>query len=106
MWDLDLVQRAPHRAAIIDDGLLLVGRLRYGEQMAGIEVVRVHDGSTGLAWITLAAELARRGRRTYVPKSQKTRALRKVLMQHTKADGTDAKAAALLRQPSRSNAHC
>jgi transposase len=52
---------------------------------------------TGLAWLPLAAELSRRGHKVYLPKPQKTHALRKFLAQHTKTDAIDACTAALVR---------
>jgi transposase len=52
---------------------------------------------TGLAWLPLAAELSRQGHKVYMPKPQKTHALRKFLAQHAKTDGIDACAAALVR---------
>ena len=106
---LDLALRAPHRAAIFDDGKAICRTFAVPRTMDGInELMRratIGHGEpcefimepTGLAWVPLAAELTRRGHRTYVPKPQKTHALRKFFKEHTKTDGTDAKAAALLR---------
>lgn len=106
---LDLALRAPHRAAIFDDGHAVGRTFAVPRTKDGIdELIRRatadHDEPcefimepTGLAWVPLAAELVRRGHRTYVPKPQRTYAFRKFLKEHTKTDGTDAKAAALLR---------
>lgn len=106
---LDLALRAPHRAAIFDDGNAVGRTFAVPRTAAGVDdlirrATTNHDGPcefimepTGFAWVPLAAELTRRGHRTYVPKPQKTHALRKFLKEHTKSDGTDAKAAALLR---------
>jgi transposase len=52
---------------------------------------------TGLVWIPLAAELTRRGHRTYVPKPQKTYDLRKFYAKYTKTDSEDASALARVR---------
>lgn len=106
---LDLALRAPHRAAIFDDGNAVGGSFAVPRNKSGIDdllrrATAHHEGPcefimepTGLAWLALAAELVRRGHRTYVPKPQKTYALRKFLHNHTKTDGTDARAGALLR---------
>lgn len=114
---LDLALRAPHRAAIFDDGDAVGGSFAVPRSRAGVDdLIRrstaKHDGPcefimepTGLAWVPLAAELVRRGHRTYVPKPQKTYALRKFLREHTKTDATDARAAALLRHVDPSGVH-
>src|SRR5205085_1218291 len=60
---------------------------------------------TGLAWLVLAAEIIRRGHRAYVPKPQKTHALRKFLSAHTKTDSRDAVAAALVRHVDHDGVH-
>jgi transposase len=113
---LDLALRAPHHAAIYDDGQAVGRSFPVARTKAGIdELLRraSRDGAvcefimepTGLAWVAIAAELARRGHRTYVPKPQKTHALRKFLKEHAKTDGTDAGAAALLRHVDRDGVH-
>jgi transposase len=114
---LDLALRAPHRAAIFDDGDAVGGSFAVARSRTGVdELIRRattnHDGPcefimepTGYAWVPLAAELVRLGHRTYVPKPQKTHALRKFLREHTKTDATDAKAAALLRHVDPTGVH-
>ena len=106
---LDLAFCAPHRAVIYDDAQAVGRSFAVPRTKAGIDklVERATCGvagpcefimePTGLAWISLCAELIRRGHRTYVPKPQKTYALRKFYAEFTKDDGNDAKAAALVR---------
>ncbi len=114
---IDLALKAPHRA-VIYDGAMPAGRpFRVERNRAGIDelVRRATAGRddpcefimepTGLAWLPLAAELARRGHRTYVPKPQKTAALRKFLQQFAKTDNADAKAQALVRHVDPSGVH-
>lgn len=105
---LDLALRAPHRAAICDDGTLVGTCFPVPATIEGIDELlrRAAVGAdapfeitmepTGLVWLPLAAELNRRGHRTYVVKPQKVHALREFLSEHAKTDGTDARAAALL----------
>jgi transposase len=107
---IDLALKAPHRA-VVYEGEKPVGKsFRIKRSKAGIdELVRratagIADVTcefimepTGLAWLPVAAELSLRGHRTYVPKPQKTHALRKFLSQFAKTDDVDAKAQALVR---------
>lgn len=106
---LDLAFRAPHRAAVFD-GAEPVGRpFRVERTKAGFDELErratadvagpceVIMEPTGLAWLTVAAEMARRGHRIYVPKTQKTAALRKFYSTFTKSDSIDAQAQALVR---------
>src|SRR5690349_14230507 len=86
---IDLARRAPRRATVYE-GAEQIGRpIRVERTMEGIDaLVRratagAGDGQcefimepTGLAWLPLAAELDRRGFRTFVPKAAKTAALR------------------------------
>jgi transposase len=114
---IDLALRAPHRAAIFDDAEAVGASFPVTRDKAGIDhlIRRATAGQegpcefimepTGFAWLPLAAELVRRGHRTYVPKPQKTHALRKFLREHTKTDATDATAAALLRHVDQSGVH-
>jgi transposase len=109
--------QAPHRAAIFDDGVAVGASFAVARSKAGIDdlmrrATTRHDGPcefimepTGFAWVPIAAEIVRRGHRTYVPKPQKTYALRRFLKEHTKTDATDAKAAALLRHVDPSGVH-
>jgi transposase len=107
---IDLALKAPHRAVVFDGPQPVGKSFRVERSKAGIdELIRratagVGEGPcefimepTGLAWLPLAAELALRGHRTYVPKPQKTHALRKFLSQFAKTDAVDAKAQALVR---------
>jgi len=106
---LDLALRAPHRAAVFDDDRAIGRPFPVVSTKAGIDslVERATAGTegpcefvmepTGLVWMPLAAELARRGHRTYVPKPQKTYDLRKFYAKHTKTDGEDASALGRVR---------
>jgi len=106
---IDIALRAAHRAAVYDDGERRGRPFPVAQTRAGIdELVRRtsagHEGAcefvmepTGLAWLPLAAELSRQGHKVFMPKPQKTHALRKFLAQHAKTDAIDACAAALVR---------
>jgi transposase len=106
---IDIALKAAHKAAVYEDGERLGRPFAVAQTKEGVEelVRRATHGTgdpvefvmepTGLAWLPLAAELARRGHRVYVPKPQKTHALRKFLAQHTKTDAVDACTAALVR---------
>lgn len=106
---IDIALRAAHKAAVYEDGERLGRPFSVAQTKEGVDelVRRATDGTsepvefvmepTGLAWLPLAAELSRRGHRVYVPKPQKTYALRKFLAQHTKTDAIDACTAALVR---------
>jgi transposase len=114
---IDLALQAAHKAAVYEDGEPLGRPFPVERTRAGVdELVRratagLEDGSacefamepTGLSWLPLAAELDRRGHRSYLPKPQKTHALRKFLARFTKTDGMDARAAALVRHVDRDN---
>jgi transposase len=106
---IDIALKAAHKAAIFE------GNERQGRPFPvphtkeGVdELVRRATASgteqcefviepTGLAWLPLAAELARRNHRVFAPKPQKTHALRKFLAQYAKSDSIDACTAALVR---------
>jgi transposase len=106
---IDIALTAAHKAAVYDDGERRGRPFPVPQTRAGIDelVRRTTAGEqgacefvmepTGLAWLPLAAELSRQGHRVYMPKPQKTHALRKFLAQHAKTDGIDACAAALVR---------
>ncbi len=106
---IDIALRAAHKAAVYEDGERLGRPFSIAQTKDGVDdlVRRATVGTTapvefvmeptGLAWLPLAAELARRGHRIYVPKPQKTHALRRFLAQHTKTDAIDACTAALVR---------
>jgi transposase len=106
---IDIALRAAHKAAVFEDRERLGRPFPVAQTKEGVDelVRRATNGTsepvefvmepTGLAWLALAAELSRRGHRVYVPKPQKTHALRKFLSQHTKTDGIDACSAALVR---------
>lgn len=106
---IDIALRAAHRAAVYDDGERRGRPFPVPQTRAGIDdLVRRtsagHQGAcefvmepTGLAWLPLAAELSRQGHKVFMPKPQKTHALRKFLAQHAKTDAIDACAAALVR---------
>ena len=110
---LDLALRAPHRAVIYDDARAVGRPFAVSQTRDGIDKLLTRatagvDGPcefvmepTGLVWIPLCAELARHGHRTYVPKPQKTFALRRFYTEFTKNDSNDAKAAALIRHVDR-----
>lgn len=106
---IDIALRAAHKAAIYDDGERRGRPFPVPQTRAGIDelVRRTTAGQqggcefvmepTGLAWLPLAAELSRQGHKVYMPKPQKTYALRKFLAQHAKTDAIDACTAALVR---------
>jgi transposase len=106
---LDLALTAPHRAVVYEGAQRIGKSFAVKRTKAGMEELERRalagtDGPcefimepTGLAWLPVAAELARRGHRTYVPKAQKTHALRQFLSKFAKTDGLDAKAQALVR---------
>ena len=106
---IDIALRAAHKAAVYEDDERIGRPFSVAQTKEGVDelVRRATDGTsapvefvmepTGLAWLPLAAELSRRGHRVYVPKPQKTHALRKFLAQHTKTDAIDACTAALVR---------
>jgi len=106
---IDLAFTAPHRAVVYEDGEALgrpfgVERTKAGMEELFRRATAEHDGPcefvmepTGLAWLPVVAEVARRGHRAFVPKPQKTKALRQVYSPFAKADGVDARAAALVR---------
>jgi transposase len=106
---IDIALRAAHKAAVYEDGERLGRPFSVAQTKEGIDdlVRRATDNTseavefvmepTGLAWLPLAAELSRRGHRVYLPKPQKTHALRKFLAQFAKTDAVDACTAALVR---------
>jgi transposase len=114
---IDLAFTAPHQAVVYEDGEALGRPFRVARTKEGMdELIRKatagHDGPcefvmepTGLAWLPVAAELVRQGHRAYVPKPQKTKALRKVYSPFAKSDGVDARAAALLRHVDPNGVH-
>jgi transposase len=106
---IDIALKAAHKAAVFEDGERRGRPFAVAQTRAGIDelVRRASAGAegpcefvmepTGLAWLPLAAELTRLGHKVYVPKPQKTHALRKFLAEYAKTDGIDACAAALVR---------
>ncbi len=115
---IDLALKAPHRAAVFDGAQAIGKSFAVQRTKGGVDelVRRATAGTsddvcefimepTGLAWLPLAAELARRGHQTYVPKPQKTHALRVFLSQFAKTDGVDAKAQALVRHVDPTGVH-
>lgn len=106
---IDLALRAPHRATIYEGAdpigkPIKVPRTKEGIDLLVRRATTGFDGAcefimepTGLAWLPLAAELDRRGFKTFVPKAQKTSALRKFLAQFAKTDTIDSRAQALIR---------
>lgn len=116
---LDLALKAPHRAAVFEDATPVGKPFKVERSKAGIDELerRARLGSspearcefimepTGLAWLPLAAELVRRGHSAYVPKPQKTHALRKFYSQFAKTDGVDANAQALVRHVDPNGVH-
>jgi len=114
---IDIALKAAHKAAVFDNGERKGKPFPVAQTRAGFDdlVRRATAGTdepcefvmepTGLAWLPLAAELSRRGHRTYLPKPQKTSALRKFLAAHTKTDANDACAAALVRHVDPTNTH-
>src|SRR5919198_2327350 len=83
---IDLALKAPHRAAVFDGPQPVGKSFRVQRSKAGVDELlrRATAGvrgecefimePTGLAWLPMAAELALRGHRIYVPKPQKTHA--------------------------------
>lgn len=116
---IDLALKAPHRAVVYDGSQPVGKSFRVKRSKAGIDELErratmglAADGAcefimepTGLAWLPVAAELVRRGHRAYVPKPQKTAALRKFLKQFAKTDDVDAKAQALVRHVDPTGVH-
>src|SRR5215475_4052574 len=106
---IDIALRAAHKAAVYEDGERLGRPFSVAQTKEGIDelVRRATDSTTepvefvmeptGLEWLPLAAELSRREHRVYLPKPQKTHALRKFLAQFAKTDAVDACTAALVR---------
>ncbi len=106
---LDLALRAAHRAVVFDDAEPVGRPFRVPCTKAGMDELERRGTAgtegpcefimepTGLVWLSVAAEMARRGHRIYVPKPQKTHALRKFYSQFAKSDGIDAQAQALVR---------
>lgn len=108
---LDLALKAPHRAAVFEDATPVGKAFKVDRSKAGMDELerRARLGAnpdarcefimepTGLAWLPLAAELVRRGHSAFVPKPQKTHALRKFYSQFAKTDAVDAQAQALVR---------
>jgi len=106
---IDLGLRGPHCAAVFDDDEPVGRSFTVPHGKPGIDLIeaRADKGttapcevvmeSTGLAWLPLAAELVRRGHRVFVPKPQKLHALRTFYTQYAKSDGSDARAAAMIR---------
>jgi transposase len=114
---IDIALKAAHKAAVFEDGERKGKPFAVPPTRAGIDELerRARAGSdgpcefvmepTGLGWLPLAAELSRRGHATYLPKPQKTSALRKFLAAHAKTDAHDACAAALVRHVDAANTH-
>jgi len=114
---LDLAVRVAHRAVVFDDAEPTGRPFRVPCTKAGLDELerRATTGTegpcevimepTGLSWLPIAAEMARRGHRIYVPKPQKTHALRKFYSQFAKSDGIDANAQALVRHVAPKQVH-
>ena len=114
---IDIALKTAHKAAVFEGGERKGKPFPVPQTRAGIdELMRRATGGidepcefvmepTGLAWLPLAAELSRQGHRTYLPKPQKTNALRKFLAAHAKTDANDACAAALVRHVDTANTH-
>lgn len=114
---IDLALQAAHKAALYEDGTLVGRPFPVERTKAGMDelVRRAMAGSddacefvmepTGLSWLPVAAELSRRGHRTYLPKPRKTHLLRKFLSEFAKTDGIDAQAAGLLRHVDADGVH-
>lgn len=114
---IDIALKAAHKAAVFENGERKGKPFSVAPTRAGLDelVRRATAGTdepcefvmepTGLGWLPVAAELSRQGHRTYLPKPQKTSALRKFLAAHTKTDANDACAAALVRHVDPSNTH-
>ena len=114
---IDIALKAAHKAAVFEDGERKGKPFAVPPTRAGLDELERRatagaDGAcefvmepTGLGWLPMAAELARRGHRTYLPKPQKTSALRKFLAAHAKTDAHDACAAALVRHVDAANTH-
>jgi transposase len=106
---IDLALRADFRAVVCEEGQQLGRSFPVPRTKAGLDklVAQATDGlaepcefvmePTGLAWLPVAVELCRRGHRTYLPKPQKTHALRSFYSSFAKSDGLDARALALIR---------
>lgn len=114
---IDLALRSQHRAVVYEDDRKVgksFGVPHSKEGLADLIARGAGEGGgqcefimepTGLMWLPIAAEVIRNGHKAYVPKPQKTRDLRRVLSRHTKTDGRDAEAAALLRHLDSSGVH-
>jgi transposase len=114
---LDLALRAPHQAVVFDDAVQVGKPFKVRPTKAGLDELerRATDGAgdrvefvmepTGLAYVPMASELARRGHTVFVPKPQKTHMVRKMLAPYAKTDAFDARAQALVRHLDPSGVH-
>jgi transposase len=114
---LDLALRAPHQATVFDDAAQVGKPFKVRPTKAGLDELERRaaagaDGKiefvmepTGLAYVPMAAELARRGHMVFVPKPQKTHLVRKMLAPFAKTDAFDARAQALVRHLDPSGVH-
>ncbi|MBN4059058.1 IS110 family transposase [Endomicrobium sp. AH-315-J14] len=114
---LDLALRSAHRAVVFEDARpvsksLRVPRTKEGfdelerrAELAPGEHAEVIMEPTGLCWLTVAAEMRRRGHAVFVPKGQKTSALRKFYSAFAKTDAIDAQAQALIRHVDPNGVH-
>jgi transposase len=106
---IDLALRSDHQAVVVEDGVRIGKSFPVKRTKAGVDELERRatagaDGPceftmepTGFVWLPLAAELERRGHRIYLPKPQKTNALRKFYSVYAKTDRIDAAALALVR---------
>ncbi len=106
---IDLALRASHQAMVFDDAKPLGRSFQVEQTKGGIDKLerRACAGTegpcefimepTGLVWMVFVAELVRRGHRTYVPKPQKTSALRKFYSTFAKSDSIDTHVLGLVR---------
>jgi transposase len=114
---LDLALRTAHRAVIFDDAEQVGRSFRVARTKAGLDELERRASAphgapceivmepTGLAWLPVAAEMQRRGHRVFVPKGQKTSALRRFYKSFAKTDAIDARAQALIRHVDPSGVH-
>ncbi|MCP5042087.1 MAG: IS110 family transposase [bacterium] len=109
--------RSAHRAVVFEDAIPVGKAFRVPRTKAGFDELERRSVATpgqpcevvmeptGLAWLVVAAEMRRRGHKVFVPKGQKTAALRKFYKTFTKTDSIDAKAQALIRHVDPTGVH-
>ncbi len=106
---IDIGVVAPHRAVVFEDAEPIGRPFKVDRTRAGFDelVRRAKVGTSGpvefvmepsgLGWLPLAADLSLQGHAVFVPKPQKTSALRKFYSAFAKTDCEDGRALAMVR---------